>query len=101
MSKSVSKHLYFPTNLKIEIKPFLNGYIIWFSSYIYVLKKIIFSSVNINARKKEHQLYFYLKNYYLNFSFFGNNVTQTLKKENLKLFFYGTAIAKKGNDRHT
>ena len=23
--------------------------------------------MNINARKKEHQLYFYLKNYYLNF----------------------------------
>ena len=67
MSKSISKHLYFPTDLKIEVKHFLNGSIIWFSSYIYVLKKIIFSSVDINAKRKEHQLNFYLKNYYLNF----------------------------------
>src|ERR1700753_1650597 len=67
MSKSISKHLYFPTDLKIEVKHFLNGSIIWLSSYIYVLKKIIFSSVDINAKRKEHQLKFYLKNYYLNF----------------------------------
>ena len=47
------------------------------------------------------QIYSAGQNYYLKFSFFGNNVTQTLKKEFLKNIFYGTAIAKKGNDRHT
>jgi len=67
MSNSINKHLYFPINLKIEIKSFLNGYIIWFSSSIYVLKKIVFFSLNINFKTKENQLYFYLKNYYLNF----------------------------------
>lgn len=67
MSNSTNKHLYFPINLKIEIQPFLNGYIIWFSNSIYVLKKIGGFSLNINFKAKEHQLHFYLNNYYLNF----------------------------------
>ena len=34
------------------------------------------------------------------FPFSELNVTQALKKEILVFIFYGTAIAKKGNERH-
>ena len=71
MSKIKKNPLFIPLNFKLEIKKYMNGYIIWSSGFINCFKTK--SNTSFSLKKKEHTLNLYSKTAYLNYYFLQNN----------------------------
>lgn len=74
MSKLGINPLYLPLNLKFEVKQFLNGHVIWFSSFLHCSKEIFDAPIILKVKEKERLLNTYLNNSYLKYYFVKNNV---------------------------
>jgi len=85
MSNLIIKSLYSPVNLKVEIKKFLNGYIIWFSSFLYTLRKVGFPTSTLNVQSSN--LFFHVKTQHLKFYALQTHILKRKRAKNLSLFY--------------
>lgn len=86
MSKLGINPLYLPLNLKFEIRKFINGHIIWFSSFLHCSKKKFHVPIFLKVREKERLLNTCVNTRYLRYYFFKNITLKEKKAQKISLF---------------